>query len=147
MGGGEKKGEKKKYNIVIKGIRWKGDDIKQKTKGLHTERDESEDKRDKGYKDEAERRGGKIVAEIGSWEEKRMVMSRKKTLKRGIYVDDDLTKEETTTQKKLTERAIEERMKGNQTKVSYRKIRIGNKWFYWNDNKETIIEESGTRNL
>ena len=88
-----------------------------------------------------------VLAEIGSWEEKRMVMSRKKTLKRGLYVDDDLTKEERTTQKKLRERATEERKKGNQMKVSYRKIRIGNKWFYWNDNKETIIEESGICNL
>ena len=88
-----------------------------------------------------------VIAEIGSWKEKRMVMSRKKTLKRGIYVDDDLTKEERITQKKLKERATEEGKKSNQTKVSYRKIRIGNKWFYWNDNKETIIEESGTWNL
>lgn len=44
-------------------------------------------------------------------------MSKKKNLKTGIWIEDDLTKEEREIQKQLREKAKEERTKGKKVKV------------------------------
>lgn len=44
-------------------------------------------------------------------------MKRKKKLKQGIWIEDDLTKEEREIQKKLREMARVEKEKGNKMKV------------------------------
>lgn len=53
-------------------------------------------------------------------------MSKKKNLKTGIWIEDDLTKEEREIQKQLREKAKEERTKGKKIKVGkgyiYKKI-------------------------
>lgn len=53
-------------------------------------------------------------------------MSKKKNLKTGIWIEDDLTKEEREIQKQLREKAKEERTKGKKVKVDkgYMKIFI-----------------------
>lgn len=51
-------------------------------------------------------------------------MSKKKNLKTGIWIEDDLTKEEREIQKQLREKAKKERTKGKKVKVGYMKIFI-----------------------
>lgn len=49
-------------------------------------------------------------------------MSKKKNLKTGIWIEDDLTKKEREIQKQLKEKAKKERTKGKKVKVGYMKI-------------------------
>ncbi|KAH0820468.1 hypothetical protein GEV33_002323 [Tenebrio molitor] len=99
--------------------------------GLDEEECENEKKLEKWMKAELEVEvrvkemykinGGKmIVAELESWGEKRKVMENKRKLreKKGkrVYIEDDMTKKERDTQKKLRTLAKEEREKGLRVK-------------------------------
>jgi hypothetical protein len=55
-----------------------------------------------------------------------------------VYIDDDLTKEERETQKKLRELAREERDRGKRVKIGYRKIQINGDWFRWDKRQEKL---------
>ncbi|KAJ3621980.1 hypothetical protein MTP99_002520 [Tenebrio molitor] len=52
--------------------------------------------------------------------------------------NDDLTKEERETQKKLRELAREERDRGKRVKIGYRKIQINGDWFRWDERQEKL---------
>jgi hypothetical protein len=54
------------------------------------------------------------------------------------YIDDDLTKEERETQKKLRELAREEKDRGKRVKIGYRKIQINGEWFRWDEREEKL---------
>ncbi|KAH0810075.1 hypothetical protein GEV33_012716 [Tenebrio molitor] len=97
--------------------------------GLDEEECENEKKLEKWMKAELEVEvrvkemykinGGKmIVAELESWGEKRKVMENKLREKKGkrVYIEDDMTKKERDTQKKLRTLAKEEREKGLRVK-------------------------------
>ena len=88
-------------------------------------------------------RGGKctVVAEVGTWEKKREIMSRKKELRAGIFIDDDLTRMEREMQTQLREKAKEEREKGNKVKVGYGKIMTEDSWYRWNAREKKLTEE------
>jgi hypothetical protein len=116
--------------------------------GLDEEECENEKKLEKWMKAELEVEvrvkemykinGGKmIVAELESWREKRKVMENKRKLreKKGkrMYIEDDMTKKERDTQKKLRTLAKEEREKGLRVKVGYKKIWIEGKGFRWDE--------------
>lgn len=79
------------------------------------------------------RGGGCTVVAEGSREQKREVMVRKRELKKGIYIDDDLTKMERERQNHLRDKAKEEREKGNDVKMGYGKIFIKDSWYRWNE--------------
>lgn len=75
------------------------------------------------------------IVETENWKQKQLIMQNKNKLKnKDIYIDNDLTKKEREIQFKLRTIAREERQKGKQdVKVTYQKIRIENKWLYWNE--------------
>lgn len=55
---------------------------------------------------------------------------KEKNLRRGIYIEDDLTKKEREVQRRLREIAKEE--KGNENKdvkTGYKKIHMGERWY------------------
>lgn len=83
-------------------------------------------------------RGGgcTVVAEVGSREQKREVMVRERELKRGIYIDDDLTKMKRERQNHLRDKAKEEREKGNDVKIGYEKIFVKDSWYRWNEKEK-----------
>ncbi|CAL1680915.1 unnamed protein product [Lasius platythorax] len=71
-----------------------------------------------------------IIVEMSSREEKEGIMKVKKKLgSRRVYIDHDLTMEEREVQRKLRERAREEKMEGRRVKVGYRKIEIQGKLY------------------
>jgi hypothetical protein len=78
-----------------------------------------------------------MLAKIASWEQKKNIMLSKSKLKEKkgerMYIDDDLTKEERATQKKLRELAREERDRGKRVKIGYRKIQKNGDWFRWDE--------------
>jgi hypothetical protein len=59
-----------------------------------------------------------------------------------MYIDNDLTKEERETQKKLRELAREERNRGKRIKIGYRKIQINGEWFRWDDEREENLKKN-----
>ncbi|KAK9739255.1 hypothetical protein QE152_g9163 [Popillia japonica] len=72
---------------------------------------------------------GMVVATVGNWEEKRLIMSNKQKLKgKRVYIDDDLTKREREIQGRLIEVATAERNRGKQVRVGYQKISVEGKW-------------------
>jgi hypothetical protein len=83
-----------------------------------------------------------MLAKIENWEQKKNIMLSKSKLKEKkgerMYIDDDLTKEERGTQKKLRELAREERDRGKRVKIGYRKIQINRDWFRWNKRQEKL---------
>lgn len=138
--------EKWKNNIIIRGInKWKDNRTEQEAKEMIKENLKIEVEIRKAFKIQA--RGNKcvVVAELENWEQKREIMIRKKDLKAGIYIDNDLTKTERRMQEKLREKAKEEKRKGNNVKISYGKILIKDKWFRWNEREEKLEEEREER--
>lgn len=87
------------------------------------------------------------IVELGSEENKREVMQNKSKLRnrRGgqIYINDDLTKEERDIQKKIRQRAMEERSKGKQAKIGYSKLIIDGQTWKWN-RRDNILEQIGS---
>jgi hypothetical protein len=85
-----------------------------------------------------------MLAKIESWEQKKNILLSKGKLKEKkgermyILVDDDLTKEERETQKKLRELARAERDRGKRVKIGYRKIQINGDWFRWDKRQEKL---------
>lgn len=75
------------------------------------------------------------VVQIGEWEKKREIMAKKRNLKKLIYIEDDLTREEREVQRKLRVRAGEKTEKRKKARVGYRKIQIEDKWYRWNERK------------
>jgi hypothetical protein len=59
-------------------------------------------------------------------------------LRESACIDDDLTKEERATQKKLRELAREERDRGKKVKIGYSKIQINRDWFRWDEKQEKL---------
>lgn len=86
-----------------------------------------------------------VVAEISSWGQKREIMVKKKELKSGIFIDDDLTRKEREIQKYLREKATEENRKGNKTRVGYRKIFLKDRWYRWDEKEKKLVEEKESK--
>lgn len=77
-----------------------------------------------------------IRVKVKTFEDKLNIMRNKYKLgtrKEKVFIEDDLTREEARVQKILREKAQEERRKGNQTKIGYRKIKINDAWIEWKD--------------
>ncbi|XP_026674460.1 trichohyalin-like [Ceratina calcarata] len=137
--------EKRKLNVIIKGTEWKERVGEKEVENFLAKELKVDVKVNKAIRIGRGKEKEMILAELRSWEEKREVMQRKKTLKTGIYIDDDLTKEERLVQEKLRERARDERIKGRTAKVGYRRMIIGEKKFVWDDKRQDIIEKRGGR--
>lgn len=86
-----------------------------------------------------------IVVIVEEWEMKRNVMMKKKNLDKGIYIDDDLTRREREIQERLRRMAREEKEKGKEVKIGYKKISVNGKWFKWNEKENCLSEEKEKR--
>lgn len=86
-----------------------------------------------------------VVAELGSWEEEE-VMGRRKELDRGVFVDEDLVKEEREVQKRLRWFAFEEKKKGGKrVEVGYKWLWIEEKWFDWDEEEGRLKVGKGRK--
>lgn len=75
-----------------------------------------------------------IVAKLKNFEHKIEILKNKSKLKgKNIYIDSDLTLDEQKTQAEIRKAAKEEKDKGNNTKVGYRKLEINGMKYVWND--------------
>lgn len=80
---------------------------------------------------------------MSSQEEKTKVMQSKSKLKgKNIFIDNDLTENESCVQKKLREVATKERQEGKTVKVGYKKLIIEGKDWLWDDTTASIKESN-----
>jgi hypothetical protein len=84
-----------------------------------------------------------MLAKIENWEQKKNIMLNKSKLngRKGerMYIDDDFTKEERETQKKLRDIGQRrDRDRGKRVKIGYRKIQINWEWFRWDEREEKL---------
>lgn len=140
----KKEREKRKKNIVIKGISWGRGKVEEEVSRFVKEKLGTEVTVERAYKIKMGENKETVIASLGSWDQKREVMSRKRELSQGIWIEDDLTKKERGIQMKLREKAREEREKGNKVKVGYMKLFIGDKVCRWNERRKEM--EDGRRN-
>ncbi|KAG7197003.1 hypothetical protein KM043_017539 [Ampulex compressa] len=106
----------RKNNIVIKGVTWKAGGL-----GLVVEQ---------------------FIMENLAVEVEKVIMRKMRELSRGIFIEDDLTKKEMEMQRRLGKIAKEEREKGDKNvKVGYRKIYMGERWYWWDERREKLEEE------
>lgn len=106
----ERKGRKR--NIIIKVVQGKEEDIEKEIKEFIKDNIEVEVELRKA---KIMRSGGSrqiIVAKLSKWDEKKEIMIRERNLKQGVYVEDDLTREERIIQNELRKVAREQREKG-----------------------------------
>lgn len=83
-----------------------------------------------------------------SWEQKREVMEEKRNLKKGVRIEDDLTRKEREIQDKLWDMAREEREKDDdEVRVGYKKIFLKRKWYWWNEKEDELREERFGREI
>lgn len=140
----EREKRERRNNIIIKGLKLKKKEAKETIEQFF--RNELGSKanimavKTKGMGEEV----STAIVEMKDWEAKQEVMKKKWRLgKQKIYIDHDLTEEERYVQRKLRERAREERNENKEAKVGYRKIRIQGKWYGWDENKGEIQERKG----
>ncbi|KAK1137421.1 hypothetical protein K0M31_001931 [Melipona bicolor] len=95
--------ETKRCNIVIKGATWRVDNIKQAVEDFIKDEVKAEVKVRTARKLKIKESEEMVMAEIEKLEMKKEVMSKKQNLKRELYIDDGLTKEERVVPSRLSE--------------------------------------------
>ena len=83
-----------------------------------------------------------IIVEMEAWEAKQEIMRNKNRLgARKVYVDHDLTYKEREIQRRIRERAKEERKKEKTVTIGYQKICIQGTCHKWNEEKDKLERE------
>lgn len=85
-----------------------------------------------------------VIASSKDWQQKREIMNKRKELEKDIWIEDDLTRKEREIQKRLREKAKEEKERGNKVRIGifiYMKIQIGEETFRWNEREQKLEEE------
>lgn len=101
----KKEREGKKNNIIIKGYRFKEkEELKKQVENFLSDnlKDEIRVKKAQRLRKEEVGKGGEIIlVKLQEWKEKKAIMVKKKELKKGIYIEDDLTRKEREVQMRL----------------------------------------------
>lgn len=75
-----------------------------------------------------------LLVRLRTWEQKREVMIKKSKLKgKRLYVENDLTRKEREVQKNIRDIARAEKARGMQVKIGYRKLKVGDRIFRWEE--------------
>lgn len=125
-----KERKERKQNIIIKGLKMEKESLAENIENFITKELRVECEIREAYKIGVNK--DIIVAKTQTWEEKIQIMKAKNKLgERKIYIENDMTKGELETQKKIRQLAFEEKQKGNRVKVGYKKISINNIQYEW----------------
>ena len=140
-----KKREKRKTNIVIRGV-WKEEETEKEVKEFIGKNIKTEEEIRETRKIKAS--GGKeiVIAKLENWKDKREMMTRKREFKTGVYIEDDLTWKEREMQRKLRKIAGQKREEVKKVIVKYKGICTDQKWYEWNEVEESLEERKGERN-
>ena len=83
--------------------------------------------------------GNKVIAKLRSAEEKRQVMSAKKSLQKGIFISDDLIAKDQFCQYKAREFAKANRKDGVDIKIGRGRVYVNGSPHVWDENQQTFI--------
>lgn len=88
-----------------------------------------------------------LLVKLENFHEKQEIMKNKNKLKEtDIYIENDLTLDERKIAANIRQIAKEQRRKGKQVKIGYKKMYIDKKLYTWNIRLETLIEQDTTKN-
>lgn len=122
--------EKRRNNIIIRNANIRGEELVKQVEDFMQGRLKIQSKIVEAY----EIGDGAILAKVKNWKEKKDVMKNSRHLKgTEIYIENDMTLQERKIQKKLRQMARDEKEKGNEAKVGYRKLTINNKVYLWEE--------------
>lgn len=117
--------EKKRNNVVIKGLNLEESNIKEKVQEFLEKEMGVEGSVRSAYKIGKQRDKQIIIAEMNDFEVKREVMTKKRNLgKMKVYIENDLTVGEMEIQNAIKRIAYSERQQGRKTKIGYQKLTI-----------------------
>jgi hypothetical protein len=133
--------ERRKRNVVIRGTDWGEEGNEGEVEEFLKEKLKIEVKVEKAKKIKVGEKDKIMIATLKTWEEKWKVMREKSKLEKGVYIDDDLTRREREVQQRLRVIARARREKGEQVKIGYKKLKIGYRWYRWNEREEKLEEE------
>ncbi|XP_043586624.1 histone-lysine N-methyltransferase, H3 lysine-79 specific-like [Bombus pyrosoma] len=135
--------EKRRNNIVIKGVEWKEGDKEEAVKEFIRDKMGIETEVEKAHAIRVGDRKTIMVASMKSREEKIKIMKGKSKLAKGVYIDEDLTKKEREIQQQIRREARVRREKGGNVnvRIGYRKLKVGDRWYKWNEKEERLSEE------
>ena len=138
----EREKAEKKNNIVITGISFEKERIKEEVSKWITEKLNINVEVTEAWKIKEEMAGVKMQ----SFHDKMYVIRNKNMLnKTKIYIKDDLTYNERQIQRNIIEKAVQYREKNQETYVSvrYRKLIVGNDEYVWSDEEgKLLLKES-----
>ncbi|KMQ88293.1 hypothetical protein RF55_12247 [Lasius niger] len=141
------KEEIKKKNILIKGLKVEGKDADKEIEELcrklevkvHVEVIRK-------VKMGGEGRDELLILKLGSEEEKKEMLWKKKLLKRSkVWVEEDLTWKERRMKWDLKDIGREEELKGGKVWIGYNKININGEWWFWDEDGGNMRDWKGNR--
>lgn len=135
-----KEREERRNNIVIRRLEGGKEDIKERVEKIMKEIGvKTEIEWIRKLKGKEGEEGEMVVVKLGSREQKRQVMERKKVLRgKRVRIEDDLTWEERKMKWKLAEIAEGEKKKGNKVWTSYGRIKINEVWWKWEEEEGVL---------
>lgn len=134
--------EKRKNNIIIKGLQTEHQNTQREVEKLIEEKLQIPAKTLDAFKINKPGKGGIILVKMESWDKKQEMMKRAKKLKgTEIYLDHDLTIEDRKIQYEIRSIAKEENKKGNKTKIEYKKLVIEGVLYKWSEKEKGLVSE------
>lgn len=135
--------EKRKKNIVIKGFKLKGNNIKEEIEEYLSTEMQVNTKIMMAYKITLNNKEKNeiVIAELESLEKKLEILKAKNKIKRStVYIDSDLTQCEREIQRQIRSIAREEGGKGKTVKIGYQKLTVNGKEYRWNMRQKGLVE-------
>lgn len=131
--------EKKKLNIVIKGLDDANKENKETVQKWIEEKLEIQTKIKQVFTVGKDKNKQAVIVKMHNWEAKKEIMQQKKRLYgTKVYIENDLTLKERATQIKLKEIADKLKEEGKRVKIGYKKLIINNVIHIWDEGKEMI---------
>ncbi|KAK4886964.1 hypothetical protein RN001_003235 [Aquatica leii] len=131
--------EKKKLNIVIKGLDDANKENKETVQKWIEEKLEIQTKIEQVFTVGKDKNKQAVIVKMHNWEAKKEIMQQKKRLYgTKVYIENDLTLKERATQIKLKEIADKLKEEGKRVKIGYKKLIINNVIHIWDEGKEMI---------
>ncbi|XP_011858385.1 PREDICTED: golgin subfamily A member 6-like protein 22 [Vollenhovia emeryi] len=137
--------EKRRKNIVIRGIRGGKEKVETEIRKLMKENGVKEEGLEiKTIEDGKEGEVKLAVVKMEDLEEKKRSMrERRKLGEKGVRIEDDLTWEQRRMKWKMEEAARNERENGKRVWLRYGRIQIEGKWWRWDEEEEVLKDEEG----
>jgi len=131
--------EHRRNNIIIQGLKIGDAKIREDTERFL--RAELEFEGEVGAARKVGKNRNMIVAKIDTFINKQEIMKNKTKLRnKPIFINNDMTVKERDIQRILRNRAREEREEGKEVRVGYKTIRIADKQFRWDEERQQIVE-------